>query len=624
MVIESSAGVARVFPGKIEYNDGMRALLSRLVPSVWTTRALVFGAACLLQGVFWWQVWRDGVLPLWLLLAAALVAVLAAWVAGLVVSVWREQAALKLRLGQAEDQLQTWKSYWGQLQQVDLRLQDATSEEQVMEIALGYIASLSAARGVSFVPLDDWGQPLPAFTFGKLPPAVLRAWNEHLATSHVREVCRDCQALEAETGEPCPLNGGPFADSMGVSCFPVQRGGRMLGMVNLYRTGQGALSDELSGYLRGLMVEAALVVESIRVRNREINTLRQVQAIRPTRSDLQQLLGMLLEGMQQALGTEAVQLQARGWEDTHQPPVLLELGDAALFAGTEAARARDWLLANPGLYAPAPSGGGTIAGVTLARQGGEPQGTLLLAARAPFVLDERATGILKSVADQAALLIENERDILSLEYRTVIQERARLAREIHDGLAQTLAFLKLQAAQMQVYLAQGNLSRLSQVLKQNYDELAQAYQETRMAIDNLRLSPQHGLTTWLDDLLDAFEAGSGLAVERAYQPVRGEISPEVQAQMVRIVQEALNNIRKHARASRVSVKLHEWNGDLVLEVRDDGAGFSMEDVPGTSKYGLRGMQERAELIGADFQVISKEQQGTTVRLSLPLRSREMW
>jgi two-component system, NarL family, nitrate/nitrite sensor histidine kinase NarX len=92
----------------------------------------------------------------------------------------------------------------------------------------------------------------------------------------------------------------------------------------------------------------------------------------------------------------------------------------------------------------------------------------------------------------------------------------------------------------------------------------------------------------------------------------------VYAQLIRIVQEALSNVRKHARAQRVWISLRHWNRDLILEIGDDGEGFTPEDVPELTRYGLRGMRERAEFIGADFQIISQPRQGTLVRLRLPL------
>jgi two-component system nitrate/nitrite sensor histidine kinase NarX len=226
--------------------------------------------------------------------------------------------------------------------------------------------------------------------------------------------------------------------------------------------------------------------------------------------------------------------------------------------------------------------------------------------------------ILQTVAAQAALLVENERLLRSLEYRVVIQERARLAREIHDGLAQTLAFLKLQSAQMQSYLAQGDLHRLSQVLSDNYQALAEAYLDTRQSIDNLRVNPREGIDTWLDRTLADFEATTGIKVERSVLPLGQKVALEIQAQIIRVVQEALSNVRKHARAHHVWMKQHVWEETLILEIRDDGQGFDVDNIPEISHHGLRGMRERAEMIGADLQVISQPGAGTTVVLSLPL------
>jgi two-component system nitrate/nitrite sensor histidine kinase NarX len=185
-----------------------------------------------------------------------------------------------------------------------------------------------------------------------------------------------------------------------------------------------------------------------------------------------------------------------------------------------------------------------------------------------------------------------------------------------------MAYLKLQSAQMQSALRQGDLPRLEQMMKNNYQTLSEAYLDTRQAIDNLRITPQKGLATWLENLSTDFETAAGMQIKRSFAPLSHEIMPEIEAQLIRIVQEALSNIRKHAQAQRAWVTLREWEGDLILEIGDDGRGFFPEDVPLVSQYGLRGMRERAELIGADFQIISQPHQGTLVRLRLPLHLQE--
>jgi two-component system nitrate/nitrite sensor histidine kinase NarX len=88
--------------------------------------------------------------------------------------------------------------------------------------------------------------------------------------------------------------------------------------------------------------------------------------------------------------------------------------------------------------------------------------------------------------------------------------------------------------------------------------------------------------------------------------------------MIRIVQESLSNIRKHSQADLVIISCRELENRLVLETVDNGIGFSPDDIARPSQHGLRGMKERAELIGADFQIISRPGEGTKIRLDLPL------
>src|SRR6266545_250385 len=110
-------------------------------------------------------------------------------------------------------------------------------------------------------------------------------------------------------------------------------------------------------------------------------------------------------------------------------------------------------------------------------------------------------------------------------------------------------------------------------------------------------------------MLGEFENATGLLVERNIQPLDRPLSQEIQAQLIRIIQEALSNVRKHARARQVRVGLSEREGEVTLEVSDDGQGFAANEIPEITQHGLRGMRERAEMIGADFQIISQVLQG---------------
>ncbi|HMN59301.1 MAG TPA: ATP-binding protein [Anaerolinea sp.] len=126
----------------------------------------------------------------------------------------------------------------------------------------------------------------------------------------------------------------------------------------------------------------------------------------------------------------------------------------------------------------------------------------------------------------------------------------------------------------------------------------------------------------MEQLAAAFEKSTGTAVVCQLQTGTLAFLPEISAQLVRIVQEALNNVRKHAHAGQMTINLREWGSDLLVEIIDDGQGFDPEDIPPVAQYGLRGMRERAELIGADFQIISQPRRGTTVRLALPISFEE--
>ena len=168
------------------------------------------------------------------------------------------------------------------------------------------------------------------------------------------------------------------------------------------------------------------------------------------------------------------------------------------------------------------------------------------------------------------------------------------------------------------------MERVRNMLSVFYSALTEAYQDAREAIDGLRaIGVRDDGDTYLD-LDDAIhrivrdyqnnDMLPGVKVNLMNHATTTDLSPEVVAQLIRILQEALSNIRKHSGADQIWISSRVDSEDLIVEIKDNGAGFTAEDVPEISRHGLKGMRERAELIGADFQVISRPGMGTTVSI----------
>jgi two-component system nitrate/nitrite sensor histidine kinase NarX len=408
-------------------------------------------------------------------------------------------------------------------------------------------------------------------------------------------------------------------------CLPIRRGDQEFGVLNLYIPTDGHLEKESQAFLLALVEETSLALEAVRMRKRAMTTLRQLQAARE-RADLNGLLSDLLKDLPETLDADYALVTV--WEGESAKPLHTltsqELPEKTQLLVDGILRSvitskEPVLLGNVSGDAVSSPGVRTLMAVPLVAQDQPAFGAILVANQRPKAFNQSQLATLQTIAGQVAQVILNINLMAQLEYNTIIQERTRLAREIHDGVAQTLGFLKLRMAQMRGYIENGQVEPLRQMVDACYTTLAEAYQDARQAIDGLRILPsEEGLAGWLYQTSRDFGETTGIQVT-ILEPVAGvNLPPEIHAQLIRIVQEALNNIRKHAEAHQVYISCAESMGDLVLEIRDDGAGFSPEDVPRPSQHGLRGMRERAELIGADFQVIGLPSEGTTVKVSLPL------
>jgi len=196
------------------------------------------------------------------------------------------------------------------------------------------------------------------------------------------------------------------------------------------------------------------------------------------------------------------------------------------------------------------------------------------------------------------------------------KERNRLARELHDSVAQTLYGLTLQAEAAARELNAGRAEKATEQLHEIRDSAQQSLQETRLLIFELRppILEQEGLVAALRTRLESVESRSGLKAQIQLQELK-QLPVKVEAGLYGISNEALNNILKHARASVIKVSLKKESNKIILEIQDNGVGFDVTATKSQSGMGLKGMQERAEQFDGDMQINSGPS-GTTIRVEV--------
>jgi len=204
-------------------------------------------------------------------------------------------------------------------------------------------------------------------------------------------------------------------------------------------------------------------------------------------------------------------------------------------------------------------------------------------------------------------------------------ERSRLAQEIHDGPAQSLTNAIFQVQYVERVLDQDlNLARSE--LRYMGELLRRELSDVRSYISQLRppLLDQLGLEGAIRDTVEHIGALSGVAISCELSGSAERLGEAEQTVVLRVAQEALQNVRKHALASRARVSTWIDANNWILEIQDDGHGFDVGAIAarGRRNFGLEFMQERAGLIGARFEVRSKADDGTTVRLAIPMSPKE--
>lgn len=344
---------------------------------------------------------------------------------------------------------------------------------------------------------------------------------------------------------------------------------------------------------------AASLTQSLQAQSILTDAIDAVRAVQPLRA----ARGYTVDGDQLAVASE----WSRG-SDEDEPGDALDALDA--LAATAVGRGRQVRRAGRGH-------------LLLAWPLATTQGTLgALAVLTPVPPRADTQRLLQAIADQVALALYTAHLSAVGREHAVLEERTRLAREIHDTLAQQLTGIVLQLEAAETLIDRGS-ERTKATVTLAHELARGALQEARRSVWNLRPAPlaATGLVAAIEREVHALEHRSGIAVRFRTRsvPRRLSLSPSAEVALLRIVQEALSNIDRHSGAAHADVVIRNDGSELIVSVRDDGTGFDPAASPARDdSFGLQSMRERIRLAGGSLLVSSAPGTGTEVTARIAL------
>ncbi len=275
----------------------------------------------------------------------------------------------------------------------------------------------------------------------------------------------------------------------------------------------------------------------------------------------------------------------------------------------------------PDIAADCRKAGYRVVAIFPIRLKGELLGIFNLYFSAPHRITTEDRQMLEALGQHLGVAIENRRLASRDRELAVYEERSLLARELHDSIAQSLAFLNLQVQMLEDSLQRDARGEVEEVLGRIREGVQESYDDVRELLTHfrVRVKQEEDIGSALRHLLERFGQQSGLATSFEDDGTGVPLQAETQLQVLHILQEALSNVRKHAGAGKVSLAVHR-DADYRFTIRDDGHGFDVAAAAAASDghIGLRIMQERAQRIGGRIEVRSGDGSGTTVTLILPV------
>jgi signal transduction histidine kinase len=512
----------------------------------------------------------------------------------------------------------------------------ASDLQKVLELASRAPTHLAGAKGSTVITFDAERDRLKLDMAWGLSDEYLAMLRRRMEAGLPTGRCRNCHLLAARVDSDCILFGGmeELARRDGIAslvCLPLTRDSKCEGFINAYFPSPDGPPEEQIRLLNIVATEIASALDRVRLRTNQTATLYVAEHLTQTEENLDDLLGQVLD------------ITLAGWGVTRGAIGLYDQTEAAwhhwtqrnlsdqpahpnyqlaLYLAEEVRKkGQPLLIADLAGY---PISGAGLSSVAVAPllTGDELLGALLLASPQVDFFQPQQSPLFATIAHQATLAIRNAQLHCQVQHMAILEERYRLSREIHDGLAQTLGSLGWHLDHLRTLLEHQDWDELALALESGQQLVRAAYQDVREAIDGLRWQrePTGSLVSALQEYVADFEerTDTRVTLETSLKPIL--ISPETELQLLRIVQEALTNVRKHARAKNIWIQLQqpEEDNNLSLTIADDGQGFDPAFPRRRGHLGLTSMRERAESQNGNLSLVTGPQQGTRITVTLPL------
>jgi nitrate/nitrite-specific signal transduction histidine kinase len=415
------------------------------------------------------------------------------------------------------------------------------------------------------------------------------------------------------------------------------KGAEAIRFGNLEHTCRVNSNDELgalAGSFDAMRQQLKTVLERTEQKNQELRMINDIARITSEQLEPQQILDLTIKAVVNSLQVQAGAIRLHAYEN----------GQAALHGchGVLSCdpQACDLRAMNIALMEPAnpdcvstldatfsvkpDAQGRSYIGIPLQARGLLVGGLTLITHPGQSVTQE-GIRVLKAMGQQIGIAVLNAMRFQHARSEATLEERERLAREMHDSLAQALGYLKMKASLTDELLSGGQIAKAQVNLREVKEIAGETYLDVREAIFGLRNTFAQG-TQFLPGLiayLDKYQLHYGFAVQLiAPDDCCPSFSPETSLQLTRIIQEALMNVRKHAGTDRATIHFARIDRQWQIAIEDHGHGFDPHAIrcEGSQFLGLHIMQERALGIGGELAIETKSESGTRVLIRVPIES----